>query len=220
MPRRRLNAWHALRLCSDLLVAHGSSGFRAICGFHIAPLNAASHPKANKEKTMRTLKACVTATLLLAAGAMFDARTATGQVPPLSALPIPRPSNLGDYVRDEKAAEVLGKALFWDMQVGSDGVQACATCHFRAGADPRAKNQVSPGLLRVTFRGNGTVVPDPDRDFSAGTASQGPNYTLKPSDFPFRKLVDTKNRESAITSNSNNVVSSQGVHHGIYGQNG
>src|SRR5688500_6910380 len=168
---------------------------------------------------MRILKACVTATLLLAAGAMFDARTASGQVPPLSALSIPRPSNLGDYVRDEKAAEVLGKALFWDMQVGSDGVQACATCHFRAGADPRAKNQVRPGLLRVTFRGNGTVVPDPDRDFSAGTASQGPNYTLKPSDFPFRKLVDPKNRESAITPNSNNVVSSLGVHHGIYCQN-
>ena len=169
---------------------------------------------------MRTLKACVTATLLLAASAMFDARTATGQVPPLSALSIPRPSNLGDFVRDEKAAEVLGKAFFWDMQVGSDGVQACATCHFRAGADPRAKNQVSPGLLRVRFPGNGAVVPDPDRDFSANTASQGPNYTLNPLDFPFRKLLEIRNRESAITSDSNNVVSSQGVHYGIYGQNG
>lgn len=168
---------------------------------------------------MRILKACLTATLLLAAGAMFDARTAVGQVPPLSALSIPRPSNLGDFVRDEKAAEVLGKAFFWDMQVGSDGVQACATCHFRAGADPRAKNQVSPGLLRVRFPGNGAVVPDPDRDFAAGTASQGPNYTLNPLDFPFRKLFDTKNRQSAITYDSNNVVSSQGVHHGIYGQN-
>ena len=29
----------------------------------------------------------------------------------------------------------LGKALFWDMQVGSDGIQACASCHFHAGAD-------------------------------------------------------------------------------------
>ena len=33
------------------------------------------------------------------------------------------------------AAIQLGKALFWDMQVGSDGIQACATCHFRAGAE-------------------------------------------------------------------------------------
>jgi cytochrome c peroxidase len=175
---------------------------------------------ARKEKTMRKLKACVTATLLLATGAMFEARTAAGQVPPLSDLPIPRPSNLGDFVRDEKAAEVLGKAFFWDMQVGSDGVQACATCHFRAGADPRAKNQVSQGLLRVKFQGTGTVVADPDHDFSAGSASHGPNYTLKPSDFPFRELLDPKDRESTVMSDSNNVVSSQGVHHGIFGQNG
>ena len=39
-----------------------------------------------------------------------------------------------------------GKALFWDQTVGSDTV-ACATCHFRAGADPRITNQVNPGLL-------------------------------------------------------------------------
>ena len=50
-------------------------------------------------------------------------------------------------------ARALGKALFWDMQVGSDGVQACASCHFRAGADPRSKNQVSPGLKHM---------PEPD----------------------------------------------------------
>ena len=220
MPDTR---WHALRPCSDVLVAPGRSGFHAVCGFHIAPLNAASRPKANKEKTMRTLKACVTATLLLAAGAMFDARTASGQVPPLSAVSIPRPSNLGDFVRDEKAAEVLGKAFFWDMQVGSDGVQACATCHFRAGADPRAKNQVSPGLLRVKFLGNGSVDRDPDYDFStSGEDShvQGPNYTLGADAFPLRRLNDPTNRESEIIADSNNVVSSQGVHYGIFGQNG
>ena len=56
---------------------------------------------------------------------------------------------LGDFVRDPAMARALGKALFWDMQVGSDGVQACASCHFRAGADPRSKNQLSPGLKRA-----------------------------------------------------------------------
>ena len=61
----------------------------------------------------------------------------------------------------------LGKALFWDMQVGSDGVQACASCHFRAGADPRSKNQVSPGLKHV---------PVADLTYSTGT---GPNYQLE-----------------------------------------
>jgi cytochrome c peroxidase len=29
-------------------------------------------------------------------------------------------------------AVVLGKALFWDVSVGSDGM-ACASCHFHAG---------------------------------------------------------------------------------------
>src|SRR5262245_14433109 len=61
----------------------------------------------------------------------------------------PQPSNLADFIKDRDAALRLGKALFWDMQVGSDGVQACASCHFRAGADPRSKNQLSPGLKHV-----------------------------------------------------------------------
>src|SRR5947208_1312914 len=47
-----------------------------------------------------------------------------------------------------QAALVLGKAFFWDMQVGSDG-QACGSCHFHAGADSRAKNQLSPGLRQL-----------------------------------------------------------------------
>jgi cytochrome c peroxidase len=173
---------------------------------------------------MRILCVSLTAVLLASAGTMLGAGTAAGQVPALSDVPIPRPANLADFVRDEKAAEVLGKALFWDMQVGSDGVQSCATCHFRAGADPRAKNQVSPGLLRVKFRADGTVVLDPDLDFSAGAArdtyTQGPNYRLRARDFPFRKLRDAADRESSVVADTNNVASSQGVHHAIYGQDG
>src|SRR5262245_10313440 len=64
----------------------------------------------------------------------------------LRAVAVPGPTNLSDFVRDSNMARALGKALFWDMQVGSDGIQACASCHFRAGADPRSKNQVSPDL--------------------------------------------------------------------------
>lgn len=63
----------------------------------------------------------------------------------LKHVPVPEPTDLDHYVRDRAAAIVLGKALFWDMQVGSDGVVACATCHFRAGADPRSINQINPG---------------------------------------------------------------------------
>lgn len=40
---------------------------------------------------------------------------------------------------DTPTAIQLGKALFWDMNVGSDDV-ACATCHFHAGADRRIRN--------------------------------------------------------------------------------
>jgi cytochrome c peroxidase len=175
---------------------------------------------------MRRVRRGGTRIILIGALAVALAGTA-GEVgaqvvpPPLSSIPVPRPSNLGDFVRDEEAAKILGKALFWDMQVGSDGVQACATCHFRAGADPRKKNQVSPGLLRVTFH-NGQVMPLPDTDFKRETdqQSQGPNYTLRPGDFPFRKLEDPTNRESPVQSTSNNVVSSQGVHYVIFGQDG
>ena len=65
----------------------------------------------------------------------------------LKGAPVPEVPGLLDgpdpiIVNKEKAI-VLGKALFWDMNVGSDGV-ACATCHFHAGADRRIKNQLSP----------------------------------------------------------------------------
>jgi cytochrome c peroxidase len=152
-------------------------------------------------------------------GAILETGDAAGQVPPLSSLAIPKPANLGEYIRDEQAARVLGKALFWDMQVGSDGVQACATCHFLAGADPRKKNQVSPGLLRVVFQkdANGDPVAVPDADL--GFDNQGPNDTLRRRDFPLRKLTNPTDRESAFYDDSN-VVSSQGVHHGIFGATG
>ena len=63
----------------------------------------------------------------------------------LNLIPVPLPANLADFVADKKAAIVLGKALFWDQQAGSDGL-ACASCHFHAGADSRIKNQIDPGL--------------------------------------------------------------------------
>jgi cytochrome c peroxidase len=61
----------------------------------------------------------------------------------LKTVVVPKPSNLDSYVRDQNALVVLGKALFWDMQLGSDGRTACASCHFHAGADHRAQNQLS-----------------------------------------------------------------------------
>jgi cytochrome c peroxidase len=118
----------------------------------------------------------------------------------LRQIPVPGPANLSTFVKDRAAAVRLGKALFWDMQVGSDGVQACASCHFRAGADPRSKNQVNPGLNRR---------PTPDMAFADGS---GANYQLRMEDFPFRRLADPADRTSATLHDNNDVVSSQGVH--------
>lgn len=65
----------------------------------------------------------------------------------------------GQIVRNNKALIQLGKALFWDMQVGSDGVQSCATCHFNAGADTRARDQISPNLSDANFHANSPGPP-------------------------------------------------------------
>ncbi|HRC55451.1 MAG TPA: cytochrome c peroxidase [Kofleriaceae bacterium] len=118
----------------------------------------------------------------------------------LRAIAVPGP-DLTEYVVDRQAAIALGKALFWDMQVGSDGIQACASCHFRAGADPRSKNQMSPGLRHW---------PEADLEFTTG----GPNSKLRPSDFPLSRLAVPGVRGALDPStDSNDVVSSQGVHH-------
>jgi cytochrome c peroxidase len=120
----------------------------------------------------------------------------------LRSVAVPGPSNLNDFVKDTTMARALGKALFWDMQVGSDGVQSCASCHFRAGADPRSKNQLSPGLKHV---------PEPDLCFSAG---RGPNFQLDAAIFPLTRLANPGVRGALDpTTDSNDVVSSQGIHH-------
>jgi cytochrome c peroxidase len=122
----------------------------------------------------------------------------------LKTVAVSEPPNLGEFVKDKKAAIVLGKALFWDMQVGTNGQQSCATCHFHAGVDNREKNQLSPGVLRVNASGE----EDPDITFNAG---KGPNSVLQAADFPFHKLADPNNRLSQVLGDTNDVVGSQGV---------
>ena len=131
--------------------------------------------------------------------ALGDLRNLPGD---LAAIAVPTPANLGDFVRDEGAARVLGKALFWDMQVGSDGIQACATCHFRAGADPRSRNQVSPGLLRARW-------PRQSLLYASVRTVSSTRMTFRLRDSRFRAFVVSSIR----ATDSNDVVSSQGVHH-------
>ncbi|MGI9510925.1 MAG: cytochrome-c peroxidase [Geminicoccaceae bacterium] len=133
---------------------------------------------------------------------------------------VPLPPDLDRFVRDRKAATVLGKALFFDMALGSDGVQACASCHFHAGADNRIKNQLSPALLSVLEQRQGDVIgfsraaEDPDGIFQLG----GPNYTLRREDFPFVRdigvganVVKRNGQVRPAPGNSNETASSQGV---------
>jgi hypothetical protein len=112
---------------------------------------------------------------------------------------------LNDVVRDKAAAIALGKAFFWEMQFGSDGFTACATCHFNAGADSRTMNQADPGLRRVDNNGN------PSADSTIFHPGFGPNHQLSVSDFPLHKLADITRSNSAALSDNNNIVGSQGV---------
>jgi cytochrome c peroxidase len=124
--------------------------------------------------------------------------------PSLKGIIPPEPPDLEAFVLNRSAAIRLGKALFWDMQVGSDGVTACATCHFHAGADSRIKNQFSSGLLH-RISGSPHIA---STTFSLG----GPNATLQPSHFPFhRRAVPVDSQASAVLFDTDDVASSQGV---------
>jgi cytochrome c peroxidase len=125
----------------------------------------------------------------------------------LKTVPVPGPTaaELNDVVRNKAAAIALGKAFFWEMQFGSDGVTACATCHFNAGADSRTMNQGDPGLRRVDGNGN------PSADSTTFFPGFGPNHQLSASDFPLHKLADPSRSNSAVISDNNNIVGSQGV---------
>lgn len=125
-----------------------------------------------------------------------------------------------DYVLNRSAAILLGKALFWDMEIGSDGSTACASCHFHAGVDHRITNQINPGQAHT----NANVAsifnkPFVASDIPGDVASYltksggkgGPNYTLKKTDFPTHVLADPLDRNSPILYSTDDVIGSQGV---------
>ena len=101
---------------------------------------------------------------------------------------VPRPSEVDRYVKDSTLLIALGKALFWDMQTGSDGRTACATCHFHAGADHRAQNQLanteSPSKL---------------------------NHLFLDDDFPFRVLAEVNDNRSTVLRDTASVAGSAGL---------
>ncbi|MGI8500194.1 MAG: cytochrome c peroxidase [Hassallia sp.] len=112
-------------------------------------------------------KAITIAVIVIAA--VISGHAVSAQITPpasLKEVQVPEPNNLADFIKDKTAAIKLGKSLFWDMQVGSDGLLSCASCHFHAGADNRSKNQINPGLLRVNADGSA----NPDVTFQVGGA--------------------------------------------------
>jgi cytochrome c peroxidase len=156
---------------------------------------------------------------LLAVGMMARGAWAL-PVTDLNAVPTPGPSevNLGIYVKGVALHPVpnvrplrntiypdkliaLGKALFWDLQVGSDGRSACASCHFKGGADDRMRN---------------TLVPGQDGVFQP---TAGMNSEVQAHLFPFHRMANPMNRGSgglnpndpAVLKDTDDVVGSQGV---------
>ena len=115
-------------------------------------------------------------------------------------------------------ALALGKALFWDQQVGSDG-QACASCHFNAGADGRVRNQLNPGFLDRTGPAGGDTSFGSNRSDTGGVAAghmaggslAKPNASVAPEDFPFHRLADIATRDSAVINDTNDVMGSMGA---------
>lgn len=139
------------------------------------------------------IAAAIAAAAVAAIAGLAQAQTAVTAPTSLARATRPEPANLGEFVANKGAAIALGKALFWDTRLGSDGKTACASCHFQAGADNRSKNQLSPGLNKTTF------------------AFGGPNYKFRTNDFPLHQFANPDDRNSAVVRSMSAVASSQGV---------
>ena len=139
------------------------------------------------------------ARLAIVCGAVFvlsvaiDAQRGAGNnaIASLKGVAIPQRPDLARYVADPQSLVVLGKAFFWDAQVGSDGRTACATCHFHAGADHRITNQIAGP--------------------AASTTAVRPNTTLTIADFPFHAFTNPNDNASVATRDRREIVGSAGV---------
>ncbi len=126
------------------------------------------------------------------------------------------PNKLDDIVKNQDWLLVLGRAFFFDQNMGSDG-GACANCHFSAGADNRLTGQMNPafraagGQDRIFGCTEGTdCITNPGTTGSGKMA--GPEYTFVEEDYPFRQFVDddVTDRNAEIRINSNDIHSSAG----------
>ena len=121
----------------------------------------------------------------------------------------PLSRDVSAYIKDLAAAKQLGKALFWDIQVGSDGT-ACASCHYHGGADIRTKGQLDPSVRNTDSTINLTF------DKRASGLPGGPNQQFAAADFPFHQLSNPFDKQSAVKFDTNDVFSSQGTVFGTF----
>ena len=161
-----------------------------------------------------TVRFVVAATAMAALLADAPAVLAHGTVPPsLQGVQVPEVPGLlkGEdrIIRSRRHAILLGKALFWDIQVGSDGM-ACATCHYHAGADARVTNQLSPGRAPDVRPTAATF------EATASAGQGGPNYTLRGSDFPLHQPSDPTDLTSPVLFTTDDVVGSAGAFGGQF----
>src|SRR5438132_1074127 len=114
--------------------------------------------------------------LVLSTGTSMATGVVDDRLPlaPLSSVAVPAPS--GGTIANQAAAVQLGKALFWDVQVGGDGKQACASCHFYAGEDTRLTNTVNPGPDGI-FNSEG--ITGPGQTILASQADGPPNNPVE-----------------------------------------
>lgn len=127
----------------------------------------------------------VCAGLLVLSVAVAAQRGGNNAISTLKGVTVPQP-DLTQYVARQDVLLILGKALFWDVQVGSDGRTACASCHFHAGADHRTTNQLSG-----PFTSSAAVLA---------------NLTLTAADFPFHVFANPNDNESAVIRARRDVV--------------
>ena len=136
---------------------------------------------------------------------------------PLDAEPIPLPPDLDQYVSDRSKAILLGKALFWDMQVGSDGRTACASCHWHAGADIRTKHTLDPGAPGSQF-GHQTALGEA-LAAKALAGFRGVNVQMTAADYPFHRFANplVPGDEPGFADRGNPVIASTMEVHGSAG---
>ena len=153
-------------------------------------LNAHRPARAPWSTASRLVSVCL-ALMALSVGVAAQRGNGNNPIASLKGVAVPQPADLSRYVANQQLLVTLGKALFWDVQVGSDGRTACATCHFHAGADHRVRNQIAGP--------------------ATSTSPVRPNTLLTAADFPFHAFADPTNNASAVTRDRRDVVGSAGI---------